>query len=73
METLVDELAMRAEGGSRSPTGASLLKPEAKKLRSVLDLLDEKSSAWRNKLPPPGHALGIACHESFDTAGCVRG
>ena len=23
---------------------------------------------WRYRFPPPGHALGIACHESFETA-----
>jgi len=44
-----------------------LLKPEAKKLRAALDLMDEKSAAWRSKLPK-GHAVGISCHECFDTA-----
>ena len=28
--------------------------------------MDEKSAAWRNKLPK-GHAVGISCHESFDS------
>ena len=67
METLIDELATRAKMGAIAYR-RKLLKPDAKKLRAVLDLLEEKLSAWRNKLPPPGHALGIACHESFETA-----
>jgi isoquinoline 1-oxidoreductase beta subunit len=67
METLIDELATRAKMGPIAYR-RKLLKPEAKKLRAVLDLLDEKLSIWRTKFPPPGHALGIACHESFDTA-----
>ncbi|HEX3229262.1 MAG TPA: xanthine dehydrogenase family protein molybdopterin-binding subunit [Pyrinomonadaceae bacterium] len=66
METLIDELATRAKMGAIAYR-LKLLKPEAKKLRAVLDLLDQKSP-WRNQLPPPGHALGIACHESFETA-----
>ena len=37
------------------------------KLHRALDLMDEKSAAWRSKLPQ-GHALGIACHEAFGTA-----
>src|SRR5437762_6327352 len=28
--------------------------------------MDEKSAPWRNKLPK-GHAVGISCHESFDS------
>ena len=66
METLIDELATRAK---IDPIvyRRKLLKPEAKKLRAALDLLDEKSAPWRNKLPK-GHASGISCHESFDTA-----
>src|SRR6185369_12155862 len=43
-----------------------LLKPDAKKLLSVLDLLDKASAGWRTKLPR-GHALGVSCHECFDT------
>ena len=66
METLIDELATRAKMGAIAYR-LKLLKPEAKKLRAVLDLLDQKSP-WRNQLPPPGHALGFACHESFETA-----
>src|SRR2546427_4486951 len=66
METLIDELATRAK---MDPIiyRRRLLKPDAKKLRSALDLLDEKSASWRNKLPK-GHALGISCHECFGTA-----
>jgi isoquinoline 1-oxidoreductase beta subunit len=67
METLIDELATRAKMGPINYR-RKLLKPEAKKLRAALDLLDEKLSVWRTKFPPPGHALGIACHESFETA-----
>lgn len=66
METLIDELAARAKVDSIAYR-RKLLKPEAKKLRAALDLLDEKTGAWRNKLAQ-GHALGIACHESFETA-----
>ena len=66
METLIDELATRAKMDGVAYR-RKLLKPDAKKLRAALDLLDEKSGAWRNKLPP-GHAVGIACHESFETA-----
>lgn len=66
METLIDELATR---GKMDPIAyrRKLLKPEAKRLRLVLDLLDEKSASWRNSLPK-GHAAGISCHEAFDTA-----
>ena len=65
METLVDELASRAR---MDPIAyrRKLLKPEAKKSLRVLDLLDQASAGWRNKLPR-GHALGVACHESFGT------
>jgi isoquinoline 1-oxidoreductase beta subunit len=66
METLVDELATRAK---MDPIAyrRKLLKPDAKKLRAALDLMDQESAAWRNRLPK-GHAVGIACHESFGTA-----
>ncbi len=66
METLIDELATRAK---MDPIiyRRRLLKPDATKLRSALDLMDEKSASWRNKLPK-GHALGISCHECFGTA-----
>lgn len=65
METLIDELATRARIDPIAYR-KRLLKPEAKKLLSVLDLLDQKSS-WRNNLPK-GRAAGISCHECFDTA-----
>jgi isoquinoline 1-oxidoreductase subunit beta len=65
METLVDELATRAKVDPIAYR-RKLLKPEAKKLRAVLDLLDEKSG-WRKTLPE-GRAAGIACHECFATA-----
>jgi isoquinoline 1-oxidoreductase beta subunit len=66
METLIDELATRAK---MDPIvyRRRLLKPEAKKLLTALDLMDQKSASWRKSLPK-GHAVGIACHESFDTA-----
>jgi isoquinoline 1-oxidoreductase subunit beta len=65
METLVDELATRAKVDPIAYR-QKLLKADAKKLRSVLELLDQKSG-WRKSLPQ-GRAAGIACHESFDTA-----
>ena len=65
METLVDELATRAKVDPIAYR-QKLLKPDAKKLHSVLELLDQKSG-WRKTLPR-GRAAGIACHESFDTA-----
>ena len=66
METLIDELAARAK---IDPIvyRRRLLKSEAKKLRAALDLMDEKSALWRSSLPK-GHAVGISCHEAFDTA-----
>jgi isoquinoline 1-oxidoreductase beta subunit len=65
METLVDELATRARTDPIAYR-RKLLKPDAKKLRGALDLMDKKSAGWRTKLPK-GHALGISCHESFET------
>src|SRR5258707_859000 len=65
METLIDELASRAKIDPIAYR-RKVLKPDAKKLRGVLDLMEEKSAAWRNKLPK-GHAVGIACHECFGT------
>lgn len=65
METLVDELALRAKIDPIAYR-RKLLNPDAKKLRAALDLMDEKSAPWRTKLPK-GHALGISCHESFGT------
>jgi isoquinoline 1-oxidoreductase subunit beta len=65
METLIDELATRAKADPIAYR-RKLLKPEAKKLRAALDLLEQKSAPWRTTLPK-GHAVGIACHESFET------
>ena len=65
METLVDELASRA-GTDPIAYRRKLLKADDKRLRGVLDLMDEKSASWRNHLPE-GHAAGVACHESFGT------
>jgi isoquinoline 1-oxidoreductase subunit beta len=66
METLIDELATRAQ---MDPVAfrRKLLNPDAKKLRGALDLMEEKSAAWRSKLPK-GHAVGFSCHESFGTS-----
>ena len=64
METLIDELAVRAKADPIAYR-RRLLKPEAKKLLSVLELLDAKAT-WRRGLPK-GHAAGISCHESFGT------
>jgi isoquinoline 1-oxidoreductase subunit beta len=65
METLIDELAMRA-GADPFAYRRKLLKPEAKKLHSVLDVMEKQSVVWRAKVPK-NHAVGIACHESFGT------
>jgi isoquinoline 1-oxidoreductase beta subunit len=70
METLIDELAVRAKVDPIAFRRA-LLAPDATKRRRVLDLMDEKSAAWRRALPK-GHAAGIAVHECFGTAvGCA--
>ena len=70
METLVDELATHA-GTDPVVYRRKLLKPDAKKLRGVIDLVDEKSAPWRNHLAE-GHAWGVALHESFGTSvGCA--
>jgi isoquinoline 1-oxidoreductase beta subunit len=66
METLIDELATRAKVDPIAYR-RKLLKADAGKLHRALDLMDERSAAWRTKLPK-GHALGISCHESFGTA-----
>jgi len=65
METLIDELAARARVDPFAYR-RRLLKPEAKKLRDALDLMEAQSASWRRSLPK-NHALGIACHESFGT------
>src|SRR5579859_2230400 len=69
METLIDELAVRAKADPIAYR-RKLLKTEAGKLHRTLQLVDEKS-AWRNSLPK-GHAWGAACHEAFGTGvACV--
>jgi len=65
METLIDELATRAKADPIAYR-LKLLAPDAKKLRACLALLEEKTASWRNSIPR-GHAVGIACHESFET------
>jgi len=65
IETLIDELATRAKVDPIAYR-RKLLKEDSKKLRRALDLLEEKTAGWRTKLAR-GHALGVACHESFAT------
>ncbi len=70
METLIDELAARAKADPIAYR-RKLLRTDAGKLQRTLDLMDEKSAAWRHSLPK-GHAFGVACHESFGTGvACV--
>jgi isoquinoline 1-oxidoreductase subunit beta len=64
METLVEELAVRANADPIAYR-RKLLKADAKKSHAVLNLL-EANCGWRKNLPT-GHAVGFACHESFDT------
>jgi isoquinoline 1-oxidoreductase beta subunit len=64
METLIDELAVRANADPIAYR-LNLLDPEAAKVRDALTLLEEKSG-WRNGLAP-GHAAGIACADYWDT------
>jgi len=65
METLIDELAMRAKTDPIAYR-LKLLTPDAKKLRACLVLLEERIASWRNRVTHD-HAVGVACHESFDT------
>ena len=65
METLIDELATRANADPIAYR-QSLLSPDAKKLKACLTLLQEKTASWRDRVPRD-HAVGIACHESFGT------
>lgn len=65
METLIDELATRAKADPIAYR-RKLLKADAGKLHRTLDLMDGKSASWRRSLPK-GHALGVACHQSFGT------
>ena len=72
METLIDELAARANVDPIKYR-LSLLSPDAKKLRACLALLEEKTASWRGGIPR-NHAVGIASHECFGTgvAGAVE-
>jgi isoquinoline 1-oxidoreductase beta subunit len=65
METLIDELATRA---NMEPIAyrMMLLKPDARRLRASLMQLDE-NTAWRKNLAR-GHAVGIACNTYQGTA-----
>lgn len=65
VETLVDELAVRAKADPIAYRLA-LVDPKAKRQRAALTLLDEKS-AWRKALAP-NHACGIALSEYHETA-----
>lgn len=65
METLIDELATRAHVDPIAYR-LKLLRPDARKLRAPLILLQEKSTTWRNNLPR-NHAAGIACSEYHET------
>lgn len=64
-ETLIDELAVRAKSDPIAYR-LKLLNPDARKFRTTLMLLHEKSAAWRHQLPQ-GHAVGIACSEYHGT------
>jgi isoquinoline 1-oxidoreductase beta subunit len=65
METLIDELAV---GAKIDPITyrLALLRPDAKKLRNPLVLLDEKTRGWRFTVPRT-HAVVIACNEYHET------
>ena len=65
IETLIDELAMRAKADPIAYR-LNLLAADAKKLRACLTLLQEKTASWRNRTPRD-RAVGIGCHESFGT------
>jgi isoquinoline 1-oxidoreductase beta subunit len=65
-ETLIDELAKRAKADPIAYR-LRLLKPDAKKFRTSLILLDQQSG-WRRRLRA-NHAAGIACSQYNGT--CV--
>jgi isoquinoline 1-oxidoreductase beta subunit len=65
METLIDELAIRANVDPIAYR-LTLLTADAKKLRAPLTLLQERTAAWRATLPR-GHAAGVACSEYHET------
>lgn len=63
METLVDEIA-RSTGQDPVAYRRSLLGDKHKRHVAALDLAVTKSGYGKTKLPP-GHAFGVAVHESF--------
>jgi isoquinoline 1-oxidoreductase beta subunit len=65
METLIDELAVRAQTDPFAYR-LKLLRPDARKLRAPLMLLREKTTVWRHHVPG-NHAVGVACSEYHDT------
>jgi len=65
METLIDELAMRAKTDPIAYR-LKLLAADAKKLRAPLTLLQERTAGWRRNLPRR-HAFGVACSEYHET------
>jgi isoquinoline 1-oxidoreductase beta subunit len=65
METLIDELAVRAQTDPISYR-LKLLRPDARKLRAPLMLLQEKTAIWRHHVPG-NHAVGVACSEYHQT------
>jgi len=65
METLIDELAARANVDPIAYR-LRLLAPEPSKLRAALTLLQSKAG-WRSSLPR-SHASGVACSIYHDTA-----
>jgi isoquinoline 1-oxidoreductase beta subunit len=68
VETLIDELAMRANADPIAYR-LQLIDADAKRHRAVLELLRDKTG-WRDKLPP-NHASGIALSEYHVTASAV--
>jgi isoquinoline 1-oxidoreductase beta subunit len=68
VETLIDELAMRA-GIDPIAFRLKLVAADAPKSRAVLTLLQEKSAAWRSNVPR-NHALGIALSE-YQRSACA--
>jgi isoquinoline 1-oxidoreductase beta subunit len=65
IETLIDELATRAETDPIAYR-LKLLPPNALRLRAALAILEQKSG-WRKNLPP-NRAVGIACTQYQGTA-----
>lgn len=62
VETMVDELAHLA--GKDAVAYRLDMLPATSRYRSVLQLATSKAG-WGKKKLPPGHALGVAVHESF--------